>query len=205
MKDRNNLYLIFDLDVISCADLDKLFDMAEGFLNSGVDILQVRFSEKWSARFVCALAERLAGSFDKAIVVNNRADIAKIANAGLHIGQDDLDPVKLDGFGLPLIGLSCHSGEEILRAQDLPVDYFSIGPIFPTRTKPEYKVVGMELLKKWYNEVDKPFVAIGGMDSERIKIIKDFNPWAIAVCRDILESKGPNEKIREYTAILNGA
>ncbi len=206
LDSRLNLYVIYDLDVIGVDDAGYLFDFARDLLNAGADILQVRFSERRSARLVGELSAALAREFKgkKLIVVNNRADIATIAKAGLHIGQGDLRArdIRL-GFKVGVVGLSCHSDREIEEAQRLPVDYFSIGPIFPTRTKPEYKVVGMDLLKKWYNKAEKPFVAIGGIAIEYAKQIRNFNPWAIAVCRDILEADSPSGKVAQYKEILS--
>ena len=207
LNTKNNLYLIFDLDVVSLGSVSEAYALARECLLSGADILQVRFSEKWSAAFVYELARRLlTDDFpNKMIVVNNRADIASLLSAPLHVGQDDLpaDMVK-ERLNIPVVGLSCHSDSEIERAQKNSVDYFSIGPIFPTRTKPDYKVVGMDLLKKWYNNVSKPFVAIGGVTIKRAILIKEHNPWAVAVCRDILEDKNPLAKIKAYAGALKG-
>jgi thiamine-phosphate diphosphorylase len=53
---------------------------------------------------------------------------------GVHLGQDDLDPVaarRLLGERF-IIGYSTHTVAQAIEAARLPVDYIALGPIFDT-------------------------------------------------------------------------
>ncbi len=199
-----NLYLIFDLDLVKQLGRDP-FRLAEDSLKAGADILQLRFSYDISDKLVLELARFLIKSWPEHLIfINNRPDIAYLCNANLHLGQSDLSAVdarKIVGCRA-IIGLSCHSDEQIRSAQADPIDYFTIGPIFPTATKPDYRVVGEDLIKRWYNKTKKPFVLIGGINLERASSLLKYNPWAICVCRDILTNSSPMDRILAYKNLI---
>ena len=82
--------------------------------------------------------------------VNDRADIARAASADvLHLGQDDL-PLKIAreviGAG-PLIGRSTHDADQVGAAAFENVDYFCVGPCWPTPTKPGRTAPGLDLVR----------------------------------------------------------
>jgi thiamine-phosphate pyrophosphorylase len=72
--------------------------------------------------------------------VNDRADVALVVQPDvLHLGQDDL-PVavarRILGADV-LVGRSCHDEQQVSAAAVEPgVDYFCVGPTWPTPTKP---------------------------------------------------------------------
>ena len=85
------------------------------------------------------------------VVVNDRADVARMAEAaGVHVGQDDLTPGAARAVLGPtaIIGLSTHTREQVLRARAEPISYLAVGPVFGTRTKDTgYDAVGIELVR----------------------------------------------------------
>ncbi len=125
---------------------------AEALLEAGARILQFRHTSFFSRR-VFEEASRIAELCRDAgaqFVVNDRADIAKLLDAGLHLGQDDLAPADARRV-LPapgIIGFSTHNEQQLLVGNLEPVDYLAIGPIFPTRSKlnPD-PIVGVERLQ----------------------------------------------------------
>lgn len=105
--------------------------------------------------------------------VNDRADLARLVGAdGVHLGQDDLTPAaarRVVGREM-LIGRSTHDLEQVAAATaDPEVDVLAFGPIFPTTSKarPD-RPVGLESLRQARARTDKPLVAIGGIDAERL-------------------------------------
>ncbi len=207
---KGNLYLIFDIDLLQKVypgkDILFFVGLAEDFFKVGVDILQVRFSDRISDRKVLMLVREIKKILPegKILFINNRPDLAYLAGVNIHVGQDDISPRdvrRIIGF-FPLVGQSCHKEEEIERAlSDDSVDYFTIGPIFSTQTKPEYVPVGVDLLEKYWR-VEKPFVVIGGLSAEKVKDLIKYKPWAVAVCRDLLLRSDYKERVKEYKRIL---
>ena len=117
-------------------------------------------------------------------IVNDRADIAKLLDAGLHLGQDDLTPKDARRIlsGENIIGFSTHN-EQQLRAGDLePVDYLAIGPIFATTSKQNPDpVVGLDRLRALRTLTKKPLVAIGGITLESAPQVFEAGADSVAI------------------------
>jgi len=181
---------------------------AEAVLAAGARILQFRHKGFFSrpafedAGRIAALC-RSAGAL---FVVNDRADIALLLNAALHLGQDDLAPADARRI-MPagsIIGFSTHN-ERQLRAGDAePVDYLAIGPIFATASKQNPDpVVGVEGLRTLRALTQKPLVAIGGITRELAPQIFQAGADSVAVIGDLF----PDVRARaeEWIAVSAGA
>jgi thiamine-phosphate pyrophosphorylase len=195
-------YPILDADRISAVPA------AEALLEAGARILQFRHKSFFSRRAfeeASQIAE-LCRSAGALFVVNDRADIAMLLNAGLHLGQDDLAPSDARRI-LPaasIIGFSTHN-EEQLRAGDLePVDYLAIGPIFVTGSKQNPDpVVGLERLRALRPLTQKPLVAIGGITRELAPKVFEVGADSVAIIGDLLPDV--RERAAEWIAISAGA
>lgn len=109
------------------------------------------------------------------LIINDDIDLAlRYPGLGLHVGQDDLSPeAARDRLGPDrLLGLSTHSPEQATAAMNLPdgvLNYFAVGPIFATQTKPTYVPVGLELIKfVAAQKPSLPFFCIGGINRSNI-------------------------------------
>lgn len=180
---------------------------AEAILEAGAKILQFRHKGFFS-RQVFEDAGRIAEMCRSAgalFIVNDRADIAKLLDAGLHLGQDDLAPSDARK-SLPapgIIGFSTHN-ERQLRAGDMePVDYLAVGPIFATSSKmnPD-PMVGLERLRALRPLTNKPLVAIGGITRELAPLIFQAGADSVAIIGDLLTN--PRERAKEWMAISAG-
>ena len=163
---------------------------AEALLEAGARILQFRHKGFFS-RSVFEDASRIADLCRSAgvlFVVNDRADIAALLGAALHLGQEDLAPADARRI-LPagsLIGFSTHN-EQQLHAGDLePVDYLAIGPIFATGSKlnPD-PVVGLDRLRTLRPLTQKPLVAIGGITRALAPQVFEAGADSVAIIGDL--------------------
>lgn len=148
------------------------------------------------------------------VIVNDRADIARLANAdGVHVGQDDLGPVEVRGIlgDAAIVGLSTHSIDQLRAGLQLPVSYVAIGPVFPTPTKETgYRAVGTEIVSEAAavlrdRAVDLPLVAIGGITLARAADVIRAGASSVAVISDLLVTGNPEARVREYLAVLEGS
>lgn len=131
------------------------------------------------------------------LAVNDRADIALAAGADvLHLGQDDL-PVpharRVVGADT-VIGRSTHSPEQARAAASEPgVDYFCVGPCWPTPTKPGRSAPGLDLVRRVAGTVStpRPWFAIGGIDAERMPAVRAAGAERAVVVRAITDADDP--------------
>jgi thiamine-phosphate pyrophosphorylase len=143
-------------------------DVAQQIVHARARILQFRHKAFWSRETVETM-ERIAALCRNAgvfFVVNDRADLARLVGAGVHLGQEDLLPTAvrpLVGARTP-IGFSTHNESQLRAAADEPADYLALGPIFGTASKANPDpVVGVEGLRLLRPLAPRPLVAIGGI------------------------------------------
>jgi thiamine-phosphate pyrophosphorylase len=204
------LNAILDADVAARAGWG-LVDLASAFLNGGARFLQVRAkaaSGAWLLDETCAIVA-LAHAADAIVIVNDRADIARLAGAdGVHVGQSDLAPEAVR----PIVGTECvvgvstHTLEQIDAAVLAPVDYVAIGPVFGTSTKTSaYEAVGLERVRdaaKKAHARGLPVVAIGGITLERAADVIGAGAASVAVIGDLFTGGNPELRVREYVRRL---
>lgn len=172
------LYAIVD------ASFPDPIGIAEKLLAGGARLLQLRAKEMHAVDHL-ELARKIGAAcrkYDAIFIINDRADIAMLADAdGLHLGQDDMpldEARKMIGTG-KLIGISTHSPEEAHAAAMAGADYIGYGPVFKTGTKKDADAVkGIEGLRAVRSEVSLPIVAIGGINEGNILSV--FNAGANA-------------------------
>lgn len=105
------------------------------------------------------------------VIVNTRADIAIAAGAaGVHLPGGSIAPALLRAWTGPefLIGVSCHSVEEVERAEAEGASYVFLSPIFASPSKPGYgPALGLAPLAEACRRVRIPVIALGGVDEQR--------------------------------------
>ena len=197
-----------------------LAEFADAALAGGVDLIQLR--DKGSpgeqrfgpleARDELAALEVLADAarrHNALLAVNDRADIALAAGADvLHLGQDDLPlTVARDVIGdRPLIGRSTHDRAQVDAAVAEAVDYFCVGPCWPTPTKPGRHAPGLELIRATVEiATDKPWFAIGGIDMQRLPEVLAAGARRIVVVRAITAADDPKAAAHQLKARLVAA
>lgn len=183
-----------------------LAEFADAALAGGVDIIQLRDKGSAGERQFGPLEARqeldaLAVLADAAqrhgalLAVNDRADIARAAAADvLHLGQDDLplDIAREIIGGRPVIGRSTHDAAQVAAAIDEPVDYFCVGPCWPTPTKPGRTAPGRDLVRQAAALApDKPWFAIGGIDEQRLPMVVAAGARRVVVVRAITAAEDP--------------
>ena len=214
-----------------------LAEFADAALAGGVDIIQLR--DKGSAgeqqfgpleaRQELDALEILADAARRHVAllaVNDRADIAFAAGADvLHLGQDDL-PLQIarDIIGpRPVIGRSTHDRVQASAAAAEEVDYFCVGPCWPTPTKPGRPAPGLDLVRATAELVsgaasaatsdsgaagprtsgtDKPWFAIGGIDEQRLPEVLAAGARRIVVVRAITGAEDPRAAAHRLKARL---
>jgi len=130
----------------------------------------------------------LTKEYDVLYFVDDRLDVALATNAdGVQLGPEDM-PISLAREIAPnlIIGASVYSLEEALKAEKEGADYLGAGSVFPTPTKRDAKVIGLEGLKRIVDSVKIPVVAIGGINHENVREVLKTGVDGIAVISAIM-------------------
>ncbi len=181
---------------------------AEQILDGGARILQVRHKDFFSTQFLSDL-ERVAGLCRDAharFVMNDRADIARLLSADLHLGQADLAPSdarRVVGAGT-VIGFSTHNERQFRDAQGEPVDYLAFGPIFGTASKAGADpVVGVAELRRLRPLTIRPLVAIGGITRANAPAVLGAGADSVAVIADLFPAGGDlRGRVEEWLRVV---
>jgi thiamine-phosphate pyrophosphorylase len=135
--------------------------------------------------------------------MNDYLDLALAVDAdGLHIGQEDL-PLPVVRTQLPIdkiVGCSVTTVSQATKAQNEGADYIAVGSMFPTATKREAIVVGVEMLKELKQAVSAPLVAIGGINQNNIGEVIAAGADAVAVISAALGEKNVKGAVRKLVA-----
>lgn len=149
--------------------------------------------------------QKLCKKYGAPFIINDEVRLALELKAdGVHVGQEDMaieEVVTLCKKRL-FIGLSVNTLEQALKARHLDsVAYLGVGPIFPTPSKKDKQVVGVDLLKKIRDSgVKKPLIAIGGITMHNAPKLREYG--GIAVISAITQAR---DKALAVGKLLNNA
>ena len=157
----------------------------EARLRAGLKLIQVR--EKAFARQAAeAFARRviaLAHAHRAKVLVNADAALARDIGAdGVHLTAEQLRsaPARPD---LPWCGASCHSSEELQRAEALGVDFVVLGPVHATPSHPDTVPLGWERFGEIARGAAVPVYALGGIVPRDLEQALSCGAHGIAMVR----------------------
>jgi thiamine-phosphate pyrophosphorylase len=168
---------------------------AEAAVKAGVKIIQLRMKHVSREDILREAREvrRVTQGTDTLFIVNDDPQIAAEAGAdGVHVGQDDITPTEVRRRfpELKIVGLSTHNLNQVIAANEEPVDYIGVGPVYATPTKdiPD-PTLGLGTMGAMIAASAHPAVAIGGINEENLQSVirSGARNWAVvrAVCSDI--------------------
>lgn len=182
-------YPILDTTVLNDREYPVLL-AAEALIEAGATILQYRHKANWTqAQFDEAQqVNDMCNQAGVLFVLNDRADFARLLNAALHVGQEDLPPVAARKIiSDEVMGLSTHNRQQLMRGNEEPVEYLSLGPIFATASKQRPDpALGIEGLARLRPLTSKPLCAIGGITLSSAQDVLKAGADSIAVISAIL-------------------
>jgi thiamine-phosphate pyrophosphorylase len=176
----------------------------EAAVAGGVDILQLRDKTLDDDGLVAAAAAfRDTGAL---FILNDRPDLVDACQAdGVHVGQDDAEPAHARALVGPdrIVGRSTHRPDQALAADSDPdVDYFAVGPVHATPTKPGRPATGLAYVEEAARIATKPWFAIGGLDPDNVQEVTEHGASRIVVVRAITEAPDPEAAARRLREAL---
>ena len=196
---RSRLYLVLEARPRG-EDPSALLDAA---LRGGVDVVQLRDKELPGDEVVRAAEpfRRACDAHGALFVLNDRPELVESARAdGVHVGQEDasLEDARRAVGEDRLVGLSATTSDE-LRGEP---DYFGVGAIYGTPTKPESSAGGLGLVRAARDTLHCPWFAIGGIDESTISDVVASGAAGIAVVRAVRDAADPEQAARSLRALL---
>jgi len=198
------VYPITDVEIAGVSHAEQVVLLADG----GAKFVQLReknlpaldFYNEAKAALVVALQRGVT------VIINDRVDLALALRAGgVHLGQDDLPPQQARSILGPnaVIGFSTHNMEQALRADEMPIDYIAVGPIYSTTSKENpAPVLGVAALREICGQLRKPVVAIGGITLENAASVLRAGAVSVAVISDLLTGGEPSARVQAYVRDL---
>ncbi len=191
--------------------INALLDALELALQSKITAFQFRqkgdlaLQDPIEIKQLALECQKLCQKYGAPFIVNDEVKLALELKAdGVHVGQEDMaiEEVMTLCKKRLFIGLSVNTLEQALKAHHLDgVAYLGVGPIFPTQSKKDKQVVGVELLKKIKDSgVKKSLIAIGGITTHNASKLREYG--GIAVISAIAQAK---DKALAVGKLLNNA
>ena len=201
------LYLITPDKIDDVAAFAQTLDTV--FIAGDVACLQLRLKDVEDAEILAAAKALMpvCVKHDVALIINDRADLAKIADVdGVHLGQNDgtvADAREMLGFD-KIIGVTCHDSLHLaFEAGEAGANYVAFGAFFPTRTKVTTHQAAPDILTGWEEATEIPCVAIGGITLDNAKVLVDAGAHFLAVCSAVWDHPtGPAAAVKAFNDIL---
>ncbi|WFD12387.1 thiamine phosphate synthase [Tepidibacter hydrothermalis] len=167
----------------------NIFRVIEECVNAGIDSIILR-EKDLSYDELYNIAKEIKLIADKKsvpLIINGTLDVARDLKChGFHTGFNCIKNKLPDFDGI--IGVSIHSVEEAIQAQNLGANYIIAGHIFPTDCKKGLEPRGTDFIKKIKQNVEIPIICIGGINETNIKKVYESGSNGVAVMSSIMKS-----------------
>jgi thiamine-phosphate pyrophosphorylase len=168
----------------------KLLEKIEAAAHTGVDCIQLRERDLTARELerlaILAVEAVRSARFKTKLLINSRVDVALAAGVdGVHLRADDMAAsearaiwAKSAGRADCVIAVSCHSLEDVLRAEAHGADFVVLGPVFGKQgsVEPPLGVEAIARIVRRGGPVDRkaeagqslrmPVIALGGITGE---------------------------------------
>ncbi len=199
-KDKLRLYVITD---------GRLMEETKGAklaLEGGATTIQLRMKNASTRKMVekGKKIRKLTEDYEALYIVNDRIDVALATDAdGVHLGQEDM-PLSLARriVGERIIGISASTVDEAIDAEKNGADYIGAGSVYPTNSKKNAVIIGIEGRREIGRVSSIPVVAIGGITAEKVNEVLGAGAAGIAVISYVMAFSEPEKRMKELSKIL---
>ncbi len=187
---------------------EKVLQTVREGLHGGVRVVQYRDKQRSpdAQLHLARQLRQLCVEADVTFLINDSPELAFACSAhGVHLGQGDSSVHEARRLLGPdkLIGVSTRTVDQAIRAEMAGADYIGVGSIFPTSTKDDITLIGLETLGKVRRAVKIPLVAIGGIGADNGAEVLEAGADALAVISTIADDPNPALAAREMSLLFN--
>jgi thiamine-phosphate pyrophosphorylase len=173
------------------------FELITSLFENGLQILHIRKPQAAENELKNYL-QQIPKKFYKKIVIHSHYKLAKELNLkGVHLTEKTRKEKRINS-SLKIISTSFHSTIDILKSRR-KYEYIFLSPVFDSISKKGYKgsfeIEDLKLLLK----KNKNVIALGGINAENIKAVKQVGFFGVAFIGAIWQSKNPVKSYKELT------
>jgi len=207
-KFNQSLYAIIDSNFVKN---NNYVQTTKHLIAGGVDLIQLRIKNR-AAQNTLLIAKdisKICRQHKVIFIVNDYPDIAFLAKAdGVHLGENDISIKESKSIlsGEMIIGKTTSSLTKALKASREGADYISCGPLYSTKSKTGklLKGIGIDEFKKIRKNIKIPLVAIGGLNLNRIKTVKDLGADSFALISSLYKNNNIEENCQAFSQKIKG-
>lgn len=183
-----------------------LYEQVECALKGGATCIQLREKSLGESEFLHEAIQlsALCKEYQVPFIVNDNVEVAIKSHAdGVHVGQDDMKATKvrqLIGESM-ILGVTCHTLEEALHAQQEGADYLGVGAVFNTSTKKNTIPITYHALQTIAQKVTIPVVAIGGISKENLLELSGSGVDGVALVSAIFSATDITQETRRLRTL----
>lgn len=152
-----------------------------------------------------ALARRvrdICRSAGASLIVHGHPEVAReLGIPALHMPLDALEKMSSEERKeFRVLGASCHSVEDVLRAKALGCDYVTAGHVYATDCKPGLPPRGADFLAEVCGPAaPMPVFALGGLTPARAPEVRRAGAAGFAMMSSAMDAENPAELFRKYS------
>jgi thiamine-phosphate pyrophosphorylase len=205
LKDRLQLYVVTD----ERPDTDSVLQAVREAVAGGATAVQLRRKNADGRRLVEMghAIRRITREHGALYFVNDRVDIALVTDAdGVHVGQSDIPCKDVRALmGDKFVGISAATVEEAKQAERDGADYLGVGALYPTSSKADAEVCGVEALEEILQAVSIPVVGIGGISLENVQDVIRAGADGVAVVSAVMLAANPRLASQQFLEQIRAA
>jgi 8-oxo-dGTP diphosphatase len=163
----------------------RALEELDGAIAAGLRLVQVREAALSGAErgaFAAQVVSRMhaAGGL---VLVNSDEALARAAGAdGVHLPARQLAAIAARPH-FAWVGASCHDATELAQVEALGLDFALAGPVKPTPTHPESRVLGWEGFERLVRGATVPVYALGGLERADLRDARCRGAHGLAMIR----------------------
>lgn len=136
------------------------------------------------------------------IIVHSHPEVARELDIpALHMPLDALGKMSAEERKeFRVLGASCHSVEDVLRAKNFGCDYVTAGHVYATDCKPGLPPRGADFLAEVCGQAAlMPVFALGGLTPARAPEVRRAGAAGFAMMSSAMDAENPAELFRKYS------
>ncbi|MCI4437801.1 MAG: thiamine phosphate synthase [Ignisphaera sp.] len=179
----------------------------EDALRGGATSVQLRLKDSSTREMVEVgkAIRRLTRDYGALYFVDDRVDVALATDAdGVQLGPEDM-PIAIAKEIAPnlIIGASVYSVDEAVEAEKEGASFLGAGSVFPSPTKPDARVIGLDGLRRIVESVRIPVVAIGGINKDNVEAVLRTGVAGVAVISAVMGAEDVYRATLELRKIID--